>query len=153
MGMFDTLNLRRPLPDGWTPPDGTLQTKDFECVMDTLTITEEGRIVASGRPWWSNEVTQEEFDVIEKRIAETRRLLPDFLPNRSYRIVADEEIAALRHDLDFHGDMEFIGQRVHPDGSTTFCEYRARFTEGVLQRIEKLPDIEPIAWVMPTDTE
>jgi len=42
MGLFDTVYCEYPLPEG---ADGTrpFQTKDFECLLDTYLITEEGR--------------------------------------------------------------------------------------------------------------
>lgn len=135
MGMFDHLNLRVPLPDGYTPPDGVCQTKDFSCDMDTLTITQEGRLVESGRGWGCDKVTQAEFEAIEARIAESQKVMPSYQSVRTYQIVSEAEIASLQRDLEFHGDMDFVCDRSGADG---LCEYRARFTDGVLQGIEKL---------------
>ena len=45
MGMYDTLRVRRPLPDGWSPADDQLQTKDLDRSLAIYEITAEGRLV------------------------------------------------------------------------------------------------------------
>jgi len=56
MGMFDWVQCDAPLPDGWEPhrglysdfSDGGFQTKSFECLLLTFTITAEGRLTVQG---------------------------------------------------------------------------------------------------------
>jgi len=42
MGMFDYVRSEIPLPNGFT---GDLQTKDFDCIMTTILIRADGRLV------------------------------------------------------------------------------------------------------------
>ena len=44
MGMFDYVRCEVPLPDGWEEPR-ELQTKDFDCELNTLVITPDGRLL------------------------------------------------------------------------------------------------------------
>lgn len=45
MGMFDTVRCEKPLPGEPKPPEGAwLQTKDFDCTMETYTITAAGKL-------------------------------------------------------------------------------------------------------------
>lgn len=45
MGMFDTVRCQRRLPDGLDASKEWLQTKDFDCELETYTITEDGRLL------------------------------------------------------------------------------------------------------------
>lgn len=48
MGMFDDVVCEAPLPDGFVSKNG-FQTKSFDSLMDTYTITKDGRLLrASG---------------------------------------------------------------------------------------------------------
>ncbi len=45
MGMFDTIEVRVPLPDGWDPTGKELQSKSLDCLLDHYTITEGGLLL------------------------------------------------------------------------------------------------------------
>lgn len=47
MGMFDWIKCEATLPDGYKPKRGLFQTKHFECGLETITITEGGRLIGS----------------------------------------------------------------------------------------------------------
>ena len=51
MGMFDTIYCQYPLPNP-RHQDLDFQTKDLECLLDTYTITREGRLVQHVKPGW-----------------------------------------------------------------------------------------------------
>lgn len=140
MGMYDHIEVQVPLPDGWTPPKGALQSKDFDCTMQTLTITDEGRLVTDSRNWWDG--------------IDADRDGPKPEPTRT--------------DLDFHGWFHFHGDEGRPDGSSGMIsggswrdaageavapfvmhEYRAKFTDGVLQEIVLVAEIHPIRFAAP----
>ena len=166
MGMFDNFRCEIPLPDGWTPGK-TLQTKDFDCDMRTITLNAQGRLVDDGRPWHSGEVTEAEFKRIEEQVAETRRLLPDYMPGKTYTIVPEERIAALAREIPFHGMVEFYGDEPAPPGATgaiggrhvsdsgedlgpwVFHVYVAKFTDGLLQEITAMPDGPTVRFTPP----
>ena len=49
MGMFDYVNCKKELPDGYelkpdSLGDSCFQTKDFACVMETIVIDENGMV-------------------------------------------------------------------------------------------------------------
>lgn len=46
MGMFDYAKIEYPLPDGWAGTD--LQTKDFDCILEYVDISEDGRLTVYG---------------------------------------------------------------------------------------------------------
>lgn len=55
MGMFDYVRVEVPLPDGWEGPM-LLQTKDFDCMMETFEIRQDGTLwvergTVSKRQW------------------------------------------------------------------------------------------------------
>lgn len=113
MGMFDEVHCKFPLPeyDG----DGNFQTKDFDCLMDSYTITEDGRLVL--------EQAHYEHVPLEDRPYPNG---PGFLEMLGcLRRVVDGMV-----DTDFHGDMEFYDSKNY---------FRARFTEGKLQWIRRTP--------------
>lgn len=57
MGMFDYVKCEVPLPDGYVPDDGFLQTKDFQCQLHELTITKEGRLIGpTATAYWDDPV-------------------------------------------------------------------------------------------------
>lgn len=49
MGMFDYVKCEAPLPDGWKPGDHHLQTKDFDCGLETYVIRSDGRLIREDR--------------------------------------------------------------------------------------------------------
>lgn len=58
MGMFDTLLVEVPLPDGYAAAD--FQTKCFECDLDTYVIDAAGELWKRNEPWWEDEEAKPE---------------------------------------------------------------------------------------------
>lgn len=126
MGMFDYIKCEAPLPETpVAPPSNIFQTKDTpDQYMTIYTITADGCL--TWRPYHMEEVPKAE------------RPYPD-----------DDGILGLRgcmrrvesqpERLDYHGDIEFY-EGDHKNGS--WWEYRARFTNGKLERID-LVDFTP----------
>ena len=138
MGMFDTVVCEHPLPDGFEGFRG-FQTKDLGSTMGLYVITEGGRLV-------EHVVRYEDHPTIREWHPFLGRWRPARVPVREKRV-----------DQEHHGDLLFYGSRhvgrerqewEARDGSTTAvdvplrenAEFRARFTEGQLVRIDALPD-------------
>lgn len=123
MGMFDYIKCEAALPETPVPPpDGeTFQTKDTPVQdLTVYTITSDGRL--TWRPYHYEEVPKAE------------RPYPDddgFLGMRG----CIRRVEQPAEDLAFHGDICFYAGN-HPD--VGWWEYRARFTEGHLVRIDVL---------------
>jgi hypothetical protein len=121
MGMFDYLRCDVPLPETPVPPPGDepFQTKATpDQYMTVYTITADGRL--TWRPYHWEDVPKEE------------RPYPDDdgflgLCGSMRRVERDPE------DIPYHGDIDFYAGN-HPD--VGWWEYKARFTEGKLARIE-----------------
>lgn len=121
MGMFDYIRCDAPLPETEVPPPTAewFQTKDTpDQYMTVYTITADGKLV--WRPYCMEEVPK-----AERPYPNDDGLLG--LAGSMRRVEADEEA------LPFHGDIEFYTSN-HPD--VGWWEYRARFTEGLLARID-----------------
>lgn len=114
MGMFDHVRCEVPLPDGFT---GAMQTKDFDCVLGTLLIRADGRLMIQECDW-------EEVPLEER----PNPVIP-FLGSR-------RAINKRWHDLDFHGDFRFHGSE---GVGGKWHEYAARFTHGTLESIDVVP--------------
>lgn len=114
MGMFDNIRCEIPLPEGFT---GEMQTKDFDCVLGTLLIRADGRLM------------MEECDWEDMPLAERPDPRLPFIGSR-------RAINRRWRDLDFHGEFRFYGS----GGSRgDWHEYIARFTHGALESIEVAP--------------
>ena len=129
MGMFDELKCEYPLPDAAIQEE-TFQTKSLNRMIDRYTITQEGRLILYkvryevvpeeereyyGTPEWDEKPFVRIFGML--------RTIP----------VGDVEIP-------YHGDIAFYtstGSR--EEGDLEWFEYRARFTEGRLQWIRRVP--------------
>jgi len=126
MGMFDHIICEAPLPKTSAgPPSSVFQTKDTpDQYMTSYTITADGRLV------W----TPYKMDVVPK----CERPHPDEgilgLIASMRRVVKAPE-AVLRH-----GDIYFYEYDQHSGGE---CEYMARFTDGVLTKIDLVEYVEP----------
>ena len=121
MGMFDYIKCEWPLPETETPPPSfeAFQTKDTpDQYMTLYTITADGRL--TWRPY-----TMETVPKAERPYPYDDGMLG--LVGWRRRVEADEET------LPFHGDIEFYTSN-NPD--VGWWEYRARFTEGRLLKIE-----------------
>lgn len=129
MGMFDYIRCEAPLPETPVPPPQEFQTKDTpDQGMTVYTITKDGRL--TWRPYQYEKVPKAE------------RPYPDDdgilgLAGSIRRIEQETRI------VDFHGDINFYGST--RDGG--WWEYRARFTDGRLSRIDVVefsaPGLEP----------
>lgn len=140
MGMYDEISCEYPLPGtGYRVlPGHTFQTKDFERLLDRYTITAEGLLVLHREAW--EPVPEEERPYYgtpgwEKPLGKwigSMRAVPG----------GDKEIP-------HHGDILFYDAfRVKGEAGRVWLEYRARFTEGSLVRIE----VEEILKLPPTKT-
>lgn len=147
MGMFDYIRCEAPLPDGWEP-NGSLQTKDFDCDMVCHVITSDGRLML-------------------ERIDETH-IVPK--AERPYPNEPDDSLLGMcgmlrseksQHESQFHGIVNFYGSEyrtadgqpanprggiLHQNGVATdsitgeplkyiWHEYNAKFTDGRLVEI------------------
>ena len=140
--MYDEIRCEYPLPEtGYRVlPGHTFQTKDLECLLDRYTITVEGVLVLHREVW--DPVPEAERPNYGTPLWEK----PFGKWIGSFKAVAagDEEIL-------HHGDVVFYDAfRVRgDDGNRVWLEYRARFTEGTLSRIEvenvhELPPTKPV---------
>lgn len=119
MGMYDYVVCQHPFPDG-TIHTEELQTKDFDCMMTTLTITADGRLLIEDshyetvpeqeRPYYGTSKWDE--NILYRLSGSIRRV-----------------VDAVR-DTNYHGDFYF--------GSMT-TEYVARFSNGQLDWIREVP--------------
>ncbi|WP_161626317.1 hypothetical protein [Sphingobium ummariense] len=114
MGMFDTIRCEIPLSDGFT---GEMQTKDFDCVLGTLLIRVDGRLMIEDCDW--EDVPLAERPDLKLPFIGSHRAI-----NRRWR------------DLDFHGEFCFYGSG---ESASDWHEYTARFTHGALESIEVAP--------------
>ena len=114
MGMFDNICCEIPLPDGFA---GEMQTKDFDCVLGTLLIRADGRLMIQECDW--EEVPLEERPNPLLPFVGSRRAI-----NKRWR------------DLDFHGDFRFYGSE---GAGGEWHEYAARFAHGTLESIDVVP--------------
>ena len=114
MGMYDQVYCDVPLPDGFT---GEMQTKDFDCALDTLLIRADGRLMIQECDW--KEVPLDERPDPRLPFIGSRRAI-----NKRWR------------DLDFHGDFRFYGSE---GAGGAWHEYIARFTYGTLEAIDVVP--------------
>ena len=125
MGMFDYVNCRVPLPDGWVPLENGLQSKDLDCGMDVVTISADGRLMQRYVSEWLP-VPEHDWkytgstDVLQQIWHEQSKRRPVYA----------------ERDLNFHGWFNFYGS----DSDKNWHEYRAKFTDGRLVAIEPLAD-------------
>lgn len=121
MGMFDYIKCDAPLPETEVPPPNKewFQTKDTpDQYMTLYTITSDGLLI-----WRPYEIVS--VPKAERPYPNQDGLLG--LAGCQRRVESDEKV------LPFHGDIEFYTSN-HPD--VGWWEYRARFTEGRLSRID-----------------
>jgi hypothetical protein len=127
MGMFDYLKCEHPLPDGYTGP-ADWQTKDTDDqYLSLYTITADGRLVSDD--WHMEEVPLAE------------RPYPDAEPGSFQSIcgIARRVVDRANVERPFHGDLFFYSATdgdFNDAAGYTWREYRARFTEGKLLRID-----------------
>ena len=127
--MYDEIRCEYPLPySGYQVlPGHTFQTKSLECGLDEYTITADGTpdsaqgAVVSAYPRKSARTTVLRNGKIPRcRVAGSIRTVP----------VGDEEVP-------YHGDIHFYDDfGVREEATQVWIEYKARFIEGRLSRIE-----------------
>jgi len=111
MGMFDAIVFEGDLPDGMQPSDGGFETRSLFRVMETFTITKEGRL-----------------------IHHVRRYVKDVLYPGGFNERAP--LVTLDIDLEFHGDIVVTGFR-----GNSYADYVLRFTHGLLEWAKPLRDL------------
>ena len=123
MGMYDIIICEVPLPETEVPPPAgeAFQTKDTpDQGLTPYTITKDGQL--TWRPYRLETVLKEDRPYPDASENDWRSILG------SVRRVESGPI-----DVDFHGDILFYASN-HPD--VGWWEYRARFSEGQLLRID-----------------
>jgi hypothetical protein len=119
--MFDYIRSEVPLPDGFA---GELQTKDFSCEMVTHVITKDG------------ELHLEQIDSTEI-VPKSERPYPDEPEDSILAMCGMLRSHKSRHKSEFHGWLKFYGSEgKHEDGSYQWHEYRAKYTDGKLVKID-----------------
>ena len=129
MGLFDELKCEYPLPDAVVQEE-TFQTKSLNRTMDRYTISQEGRLILHKVRY--EVVPEEEREYYGTPDWDEKPFVQIFGMLRSIP-VGDVEIP-------YHGDIAFYtstGSR--GVGDFEWFEYRARFTEGRLQWIKRVP--------------
>lgn len=131
MGMYDEIRCEYPLPrSGYRVlPGHTFQTKSFENLMDKYTITTDGKLILHKEVW--EPVPEEERPYYGE--PEWDRPFGRWIGSAKAMPAGDEEIS-------YHGDVRFYDvfrvALLEGAGRRVWLEYRARFTEGRLSRIE-----------------
>jgi len=119
MGMYDTVKCKYPLPQHTEVQDHTFQTKDFDCVLDEYTITEDGKLVLHEKIW---EVVPEE----ERPYYGTEKW-----SNPLYRLFGSLRTRYLGDRvIDYHGDLRF-----YTVSRNKLLTFKARFTHGELESL------------------
>jgi hypothetical protein len=103
MGMFDSVIFEGDLPEGMQPSDSGFETKSLFRVMETFTITKEGRL-----------------------IHRTHRYAKAGSPPGGFNEQAP--LVTLDTDMQFHGDIVVTGFR-----GNIYSDYVLRFTHGRLE--------------------
>lgn len=119
MGMFDYVRCEMPLPEtAVMPKDIMFQTKDTpDKYMTVYTITADGKL--SWRPY--------EMEIVPK----AERRFPDADDDSLLAMVGCmRRVEREPEFLDYHGDIFFYS---YHEGA--WWKYKARFTEGVCQKI------------------
>lgn len=148
MGMYDEITCEYPLPkSGYLVlPGHTFQTKSFENLLDKYTITTDGKLILHNEVW--EPVPEEDRPYYGK--PEWEKPLGAWVGSMRAIPAGDEEIP-------HHGDIYFYDVfRVRSEGGArVWLEYRARFTEGRLSRIEvaDVRDLPPTRRVRLGDSE
>jgi hypothetical protein len=135
MGMFDYLVCEYALPKGFEELlDSNFQTKSLSNTMSVYVITEDGGLVR-------HTVHYEDHPTIRELDGLVSRWQPARVPVKEERI-----------PVPFHGDIEFVGSRFAGRrwermgqkwvsvALREHVQFRARFNEGKLSRIDVLKD-------------
>ncbi|MEW6635468.1 MAG: hypothetical protein AB1425_01490 [Actinomycetota bacterium] len=129
MGMYDEIRCEYPLPhSGYRVlPDHTFQTKSLENLLEKYTITADGELI------W-HKVRLESVPEEERPCYGT----PGWEKPLGKSIGSMREVPEGDERVPYHGDVYFYDAfRVRGEaGERVWLEYKARFTEGRLSRIE-----------------
>jgi hypothetical protein len=129
MGMFDVVECEFPLPE-FTLQEKTFQTKSLDCVMNRYTITRDGRLIL-------HKVRYELVPEEEREYYGT----PEWDESPLIRICGMlKSIPVGDVEIPYHGDITFYtstGSR--KEGNLEWYEYQARFTDGRVQWIRRVP--------------
>jgi hypothetical protein len=128
MGMFDNVKCKYPLPEAGFVQDEVFQTKGFGDgfvggFMDDYTITEEGELVLHKKEWeWVEEEDRLYYGT------------PEWDENPIFRMVGCMRGKPLGDEVvKHHGDI-----LIYADVAGTWYEYKIRFTEGKVSKIERI---------------
>ena len=136
MGMFDEVKVLYPLPDPEVQGHA-FQTKDLDCMMDDYTITNEGRLIH--HTYQTEEVPEEEREYYGTPEWNERPFVRLF---GMIRRVPTGDV-----DTEYHGDIHLYthtGDWNNDRASVVEYDYKARFTEGQLQWIKRVPSWTPV---------
>jgi hypothetical protein len=103
MGMFDSIVFVGALPEGMHPSDAGFETRSLFRLMETFTVTKEGRLVHHARRYVKDARCAGGFD-------------------------KQAPLIALDMDMEFHGDIVVTGFRAN-----SYADYVLRFTHGLLE--------------------
>ena len=121
MGMFDTIICEYPLPECTIK---NFQTKSLKNFMMNYTLTDEGRLIAE----------EFEYDLVpeeERPYYGTK----EWETNSLFSIIGSLRKINLRNvDTNYHGDVVMYNQ----DEDKNWIEFKVRFTEGVVSKIERV---------------
>ena len=131
MGMFDQITCDYPLPDS-AVQHKLFQTKSLNCLMDRYTITADGRLILHKVRYEA--VPEEERPFYGDPRWEENALLQLTGSLKSVP-VGDVEIP-------YHGYIRFYTSLGKGEAREAF-EYLAKFTDGRLQSLERVPEDYP----------
>lgn len=129
MGLFDEIRCEYPLPgSGYRlAPGHTFKTKSLGGALDNYTITADGRLILYKVRW--------------ERVPEEERPYygtPEWEENPRLRVLGSiRTVPVGDEEIPHHGDIYFYDSfAVRDESGLVRIEYKARFTEGRLSRIE-----------------
>ena len=149
MGMFDYIKCEVPLPDGWV---GEMQTKDIDVMwMVTHIVTKEGRLLIDRGhnelvPLMERHMWKKEWGDTEQAIKE----------HTLEAMVGSLKWISNYQDANFHGILNFYGSEIlgYKPGVEGYGErgqpiyksheYNAKFTNGQLDEILIVPEVDTI---------
>lgn len=142
MGMFDTIYCQYPLPNP-RHQDLDFQTKDLECLLDTYTITREGRLVQHAKSGWGAERLEHDVE------------WPLHGDLRFYTSVKTEEPSWIEYVARFtHGRVEWIRpiEEVRQDPNLVRPDWLP-WAESSAPEEPETPEVEAQPQSSPSETE
>lgn len=123
MGMFDDIKCEYPLPDAEAQGE-TFQTKDLDCLLDTFTITKEGRLMYHA---YDTLIVPEDERTLCKGIPPEKRTELQKTCGMFGR--KNERL----EDENYHGYLRF-----YTSINGVQYEYMAKFTDGDVESIDRV---------------